>query len=390
MVPDVQKLFRTLVLRNNFKHMRKRIIQVFLLLLLIALIWGGWRTYPMIKIGLAYSSKIMCSCVFVSQRSPESVMAEDLNAFSFADIQVDRETETVTASFLGLSRTALYRKGLGCTLDSGRSVEELRAQAYTAPEISRYDTAYWPLGDRDTFPQPEGVNQQLLDEAFDKAFSEPFEDKKRYTRAAMVVYKDKIIAERYAPGIDAKTPLIGWSMTKSVTNTMVGMLVKEGKLDIYGPAPVPEWQIEADDPRAAITINDLFHMASGLAFEEDYSKASVVNRMLWLEPDAGAIAADQPLADPINTQWYYSSGTTNIISRIVRAQFEQEQDYLDFPRKALFDPLGMTTTIIEPDPSGTFVGSSLMYASARDWRVMAFYTSTTESGKGSAFCQQAG
>ena len=144
-------------------------------------------------------------------------------------------------------------------------------------------------------------------------------------------------------------------------------MVKEGKLDIHTPAPVPEWQIEENDPRKPITINNLLQMSSGLSFEEDYSKASVVNRMLWLEADAAAITAAQPLAEPINTQWYYSSGTTNLLSRIIRDQFEEQQAYLNFPRAVLFNPMGMRTAIIEPDPSGTFVGSSLMYASARDW-----------------------
>ena len=347
--------------------MKKRIIQIVLVALTGGIAYGGYTVYPMLEIAAAYSAKIMCSCVFVSGRTAESVKAQDLEAFSIVNLDVDKQNKLVTGSVLGFSRKAVYREGLGCTLDSEVTAQELKAQPFRPTPITVTDTAYWPTGDLDTFPKPTNVDQALLKAAFDKAFSEPFEDKHRYTRAALVVYKNKIIAEQYAEGIDQNMPLIGWSMTKSVTNALLGVLVKDGKLDIHAPAPVPEWQIEENDPRQPITINNLLHMSSGLSFEEEYSKASVVNRMLWLEADAAAITAAQPLAEPINTQWYYSSGTTNLLSRIVRDQFENQQDYLNFPRTVLFNPLGMRTAIIEPDASGTFVGSSLMYASARDW-----------------------
>lgn len=348
--------------------MKKRILRIALVVFIAIFSWGVYMTIPMLEIAAAYNAKIMCSCVFVSGRSQESVEVEDLGAYSFIRKQVDEQGQKVIGSILGIKRTAIYREGLGCTLDSGLSEAELRAQNFKiTATVTATDTAYWPTGDVDTLPAIEGIDQTQLKNAMDAAFAEPFEDKKRYTRAALVVYKDKIIAERYAEGIDQNTPLLGWSMTKSVTNAFVGILAKAGKLDIHAPAPVPEWQVKADDPRKPITINNLFHMASGLHFEEVYSSASVVNKMLWLAPDAAAITAEQPLAYPINTEWYYSSGTTNIISRIVRDQFDNQQAYLNFPSEALFNPLGMKTAIIEPDPSGTFVGSSLMYASARDW-----------------------
>jgi CubicO group peptidase (beta-lactamase class C family) len=164
------------------------------------------------------------------------------------------------------------------------------------------------------------------------------------------------------------TPQLGWSMTKSVMNALVGILVEEGRLTIRDPAPVPEWR-SAGDPRGAITLDHLLRMSSGLHFTEDYQDPfSDVVQMLFARPDAGAFAASLPLEAPPDSRWQYSSGTTNIISRIVRQTVEGTgSDPLSFPRRALFDRIGMSSAVMEPDPSGTFVGSSFMYATARDW-----------------------
>jgi hypothetical protein len=157
-------------------------------------------------------------------------------------------------------------------------------------------------------------------------------------------------------------------MTKSVTNALVGILVGQGKLSVDEPAPVPEWS-GPDDPRGAITLDQMLRMSSGLEFGEIYEDPrSDVCLMLFSVRDAAAYAADKPLETGPGGKWYYSSGTTNIISRIVRDSVGGTQaDYFAFPRRALFDRIGMRSAIIEPDPSGTFVGSSYMYATARDW-----------------------
>ena len=156
-------------------------------------------------------------------------------------------------------------------------------------------------------------------------------------------------------------------MTKSVNNALVGILVKQGKLATDRPLAAPEWR-RPGDPRAAIRLDDLMRMSSGLKFDENYSgAASDVAKDLFLAEDAGAYAASLPLEKPIGTHWAYSSGTTNIISRAVRLAIGNDPAYRLFPRRALFEPLGMQTAVLEPDPSGTFVGSSYMYASARDW-----------------------
>jgi CubicO group peptidase (beta-lactamase class C family) len=162
-------------------------------------------------------------------------------------------------------------------------------------------------------------------------------------------------------------PLLGWSMAKSVTSTLVGILVKDGKLDIHRPAPVPEWQAAGDD-RKAITLDHLLRMSSGLAFEEVYKPLYDATDMLYGSYDYAAFAAEKPLAAAPNTQWNYSGGTANIVARIVRQTVAPAYpSYYGFLYERLFDRIGMTSAVMEPDSAGTFVGSSYCFATPRDW-----------------------
>ena len=147
----------------------------------------------------------------------------------------------------------------------------------------------------------------------------------------------------------------------------MGILVKEGKLSLGERAPVPEWN-DPDDARHRITMNDMLQMSSGLWFEEHYSNTLAnVNLMLWDRSDAAAYAASQPLYREPGSHWQYSSGTTNIIARIIRHVIGNQKEYFAFPRNALFNKIGMRSAVIEPDAAGNFIGSSLMFATARDW-----------------------
>ncbi|MGA1875399.1 MAG: serine hydrolase domain-containing protein [bacterium] len=182
----------------------------------------------------------------------------------------------------------------------------------------------------------------------------------------VIAHKGSIVAERYAPGFNKDTPLLGWSMTKSVINALVGILVKEDRLSLNSPLPVPEWQ-EESDPRRRITLDHLLHMSSGLRFHEEYDNPLAdVTYMLLRVPDMASYAARKPLEAEPGTQFSYSSGTTNIISRLIQ-QVLRDGNSIDFPRRALFQRLGMDSAVIEQDASGTFVGASFMYATARDW-----------------------
>jgi CubicO group peptidase (beta-lactamase class C family) len=181
-------------------------------------------------------------------------------------------------------------------------------------------------------------------------------------RAVVVVAHGRIVAERYAPGFSAATPLLGWSMAKTVVAGLVGVLVKEGRLTLDQSAG---WATPGGDGRERIRIADLLSMSSGLHFNEGYGAVSDVTRMLYLEPDMSEFARAQPLAHPVGEFWSYSSGTANILSRIVQdaggrlgARVADEK---------IFKPLGMTSAIIETDEDGTLVGSSYMYATTRDW-----------------------
>ena len=350
--------------------MQKPIKYIILLILAIIVFEVGNYAYHMINIAAGYNAKIMCSCVYVSGRDPESVLSQDIavSAASFIGASVDRTDQSASASFLGIKRKAIYRPNIGCTLVSEIEEDVLRNQVIGIwpPSNSPTDTI-WSYGQVDTLPIPDGLDLSKIEEAFEYAFEEPHADNPRYTRAALVVYKGKIVKEQYADGFTKDTPLLGWSMTKSVTNALMGLRVRDGALNLDDIADVPEWHQRNNDPRAAIKIRDLMDMTTGLRFAEDYSSPSDVNKMLWAKESTAAIATTAPLEHPINSQWYYSSGTTNIISQIIRRSFNDVQDYHIYPYKELFDPLGMESAVIEMDASGTFVGSSFMYASARDW-----------------------
>jgi CubicO group peptidase (beta-lactamase class C family) len=179
-------------------------------------------------------------------------------------------------------------------------------------------------------------------------------------RGIVVVHDGHIVAERYAVGFSASTPLLGWSMAKSVLAGLVGMLVKDGRLTLEQSAG---WPSTGD--RARIRIADLLAMSSGLRFNEAYGAVSDVTRMLYLQPDMAQFAREQPPLHPPGEYWSYSSGTANILSRIM--QDAAAPLGAAYPAERLFKPLGMTSATMETDEYGTLVGSSYMYACARDW-----------------------
>lgn len=222
-----------------------------------------------------------------------------------------------------------------------------------------------PPGGPDPWPAPES-EPPALKRLVDDCFPEYNPKRLRRTRAVLIMQDGKILAERYAPGFSAQTRLTGWSMTKAVIGALVGILVREGRLSLSDKMLLPEW-CSPGDPRAQISLEDLLRMRSGLQFSEVYSDPlSDVNQMLWNSRDTAAVAASKPLTAPPGTVWKYSSGTSNIVSRIIRRVVGAEA-YPGFPRRALFEPLGMRSALIEQDASGTFVGSSHCFATARDW-----------------------
>lgn len=340
--------------------LRKKIFffSLFLLLALLALGVSYGLQYG--YIGSSYASKMVCSCIFVSGRALDDIKSEDLYAVPFVTVKVNEQEKSVSSHIYGLAKTkAIYRPGLGCTLVNGISEPVLRQQ----PGLS-IDPSAAHLPDLLVAPMPAHIDSLRLAAAVNRAFAEDNPDQVKRTRAILVLYNGSIIVEKYAGKISKDTPLMGWSMAKSVTGTMIGILVHEKKLDIYRPAPIEEWK---NDERRSITVDQLLRMSSGLQFEENYAKPSDATHMLFRAKGAGQYALQSRPAHRPDEVFSYSSGTTNILQEIIRRQFDQIADYHAFPYKKLFGKMGMTSAVLEPDASGTFVGSSFLYATARDW-----------------------
>ncbi|UCC53896.1 MAG: serine hydrolase, partial [Anaerolineaceae bacterium] len=283
---------------------------------------------------------------------------------------VDYERQQVTAALGPFERRAVYREGLGCTVvdpESGEVVgQPMDMDDASSSALQEGDP--WPEGNFVSLDElPPEVDGAKLASALDAAFAELDPELPVKTRAVVVVYDGQIIAERYAPGFSKDMPMISWSMAKSFANALVGILVGQGKLSLDEPAPVPEWS-DTDDARRVITLDQLLRMSSGLSFDESYGAFSEVSVMLFDRGDTAAYAAAMPLVQEPDKVWHYSSGTSNIISRIARdAVGGTAQDGLEFPRQALFAPIGMNSAVFEPDAVGTFVGSSFVQATARDY-----------------------
>jgi CubicO group peptidase (beta-lactamase class C family) len=353
-------------MKNAYKQAIVGVAVVALALAIAVLFYGS----QLAAIGTAYAAKILCSGIFVSQRDAQSLLGTDVSAdyLSFLrhiDVQVDRGSREVTATFFGLAkRKAVYREGRGCAVIHGEAAEPPTPR--TDGSIDRLPEQRAVMDQLDTVDRLPSELESRLDAALEWAFLEPDPALPRRTRAVVVVYRGRLVAERYADPFTKDTPLNGWSMTKSVVNALVGVLVKEGKVSLSDSVAIPEWR-GSSDPRRKITLEQLLHMSSGLQFHEDYVNLFAdMTYMLLGVPDVAAYAAAKPLEAKPGTRWSYSSGTTNIIAYAVR-QIVGDSDYLQFPRRALFDRLGMTSAVIETDAVGTFVGSSFMYATARDW-----------------------
>jgi CubicO group peptidase (beta-lactamase class C family) len=182
--------------------------------------------------------------------------------------------------------------------------------------------------------------------------------------AFMVLHRGIPIVEAYQPQFNSKTRFQSWSMAKSITNALVGVMVREGKMDIRQPVNLPQWQ---NDDRKRITLKDLMQMQSGLKWNEDYGNRSDVTLMLYNEPDFARYTYTRPLEYPVGSKWLYSSGSTNIISYLVRQALNNDADYYSYAKTHLFDKTGMRSALFELDASGTQVGSSYLYATARDY-----------------------
>jgi CubicO group peptidase (beta-lactamase class C family) len=328
----------------------------------VSLVPPGFR-----ETSTGFAAKVAASAVFVSGRSLESVYEQELapdglleQAFRFfLSLKVNQAEQSVTARVLGVERTAVFREGYGCSLAIGRTVDELRAQVSDAGEPRPPSQPRETIGD----DREMSFDREALETAIEAAFQNPIIK----TRAVVVIQDGRLIGERYAEGFHAGMPLPGWSVTKSVTHALVGIRVRQGRMRPEAPLALQAWR-EADNPRAAITLDQMLRMSSGLKWkEESPDHTSDMTRMLFMERSMADFAAQAPVVAAPGKRWVYSSGTTNLICEALRQSFDEDREYWEFPRRELFDPIGMTSAIFELDASGTFVGSSYCFATARDW-----------------------
>ncbi len=331
------------------------------LVLSAAAVWLAVAPPDLLRLATGYAAKITCSNAFVAGRDPQEVLALDVQApghplLRFVSVDSDpvaRTTKTRIFGFFAPS-LAIHREGMGCT-----SVPDGDAAAAALPPVAplpprQDETAAWPEGD-DVEPSDDRRLAAVLD---DPALVGPG------MRAVVVVHRGRIVGERYADGFDASTPLLGWSMTKTISAALVGTLVRDGRLSLDEDGLLPIW---SGDERRNIRLADLMSMSSGLTFNEDYGDIADITRMLYLTSDMAAFASGMDLAAPIGTIFNYSSGTSVLVSRIWQDRFQEPSEALAWPGRALFAPLGMSSAVFEADARGTFVGSSYLYATARDW-----------------------
>ena len=343
----------------------KKILKYSLLLIVLAIIYVVYTNYPRLNIISGYSAKNMSSSVFLAERTLEITDKQDNNfsPINIAEDKVNIEEKSATASVYGfMKRKAIYKEGLGSILVLDDFEED--TQFLVPNRIKATSNLPYPYGDAAQKDTVFGnVNYNELQTAVSNAFDVNDEYIKK-TRAVVVIYKDQIIAEKYAEGFDKNSKILGWSMTKSITSAVVGILEKQGRVDVNQTNLFPEWE---NDERSKITLNNLLQMNSGLEWNEDYNTMSDVTKMLFLAKDMTKSQKEKPLTGEPNNSWNYSSGTTNLVSGYIRNQFKTHQEYLDFWYAELIDKIGMSSMLIETDLSGNYVGSSYGWATPRDW-----------------------
>jgi len=344
----------------------KKLIKYFVLLGLIVIAYFGFTTYPKLDIVSGFSSKSVASHLFLAGRDQAFTEKEDNNipSMELATNEVDEISKAVNSTALYIkTRKAIYRDGVGVVLLPEKVA--IKQATYLKPNRDKTPkNKIYPYGNikqMDTIFQ--NINYKKLENAVTNSFVDTELEIKK-TRSVLVLYKDHVIAEKYANGFDEKSLFLGWSMTKSVTSAVLGAMEKQDLVDLNQTELFKEWR---DDDRKNISLKNLLNMNSGLEWEEDYSKICDVTKMLFIEPDMSSVQKEKSATGLQNESWNYSSGTTNMLSGFIRNQFISHQEYLDFWYSALIDKIGMYSMLIETDYSGNYVGSSYGWATARDW-----------------------
>jgi CubicO group peptidase (beta-lactamase class C family) len=347
----------------------RRLIAAALILAVPVALGIVYRPDRAIRVATGVIAHNVCSKTFVSGLDPQAVFSEILDRAGIRRLRwglsyrLDRTSQTVDASLAGLFGShAVFHEGLGCVLTHGS-----REPYFLRSDIAALRTPKTPplLGEI-AGPAPVEPSDPKLKAALDHAFEEPPEPPFRRTKAVIVVRKDRVIAERYAEGIGVDTPLLGFSMTKSVINALMGILTVQGIVTPSMPAPIPEWRA-LSDPRHEIEVEHLMRMTTGLALDETNSGFDPASQMIYLHNDMAGFAVKAGMIAPPGKRWAYSSPTTELLARIIRDAVGGPEKTLAFAWRELFNPLGMRSVTLEFDGAGTLQGSTYMLASARDW-----------------------
>ena len=322
------------------------------------------------------AAKGICSAAFVAGRPVANLMEEDVLGASpvlkAISVSVDEAQHTVTARFAGIvSRRASLVSARGCVLDAE---PDPTAQAYKPQANSQ---AAWPQGDLAWAPSEwgPGVDAVRLQQVANDAFVGAGDVNGANARGLAVVHQGRLLLLREANGFAPGTPLHGWSMTKTLTGMLAhkleaqaGLKMDAAVVDAFPEGRAPAWVADwRRDGRKDIKVADLLYMRDGLASVEGYQPWSDVPHMLWAEADMPAWAADHPAEAAPGTRWRYLSATANLLAAVARGRFDNDAAYWDYPRKALFAPIGAKSAVIETDLRGNWVGSSYAWASTADW-----------------------
>jgi CubicO group peptidase (beta-lactamase class C family) len=327
-------------------------------------------------------AKIMCSAVFVTGLDP-AFAAENVGYFTapyaerakLGTPKINREAKSVQVTMPnGVVRTAKLLGSQGCvTLPIGAAEPSFKPSIVKSA-LPDPQTLPWPMGDLPGEGDPlTGLDKAKIAQAIDAAF-----DPAAMTAAFIVTYKGRIIAERYGDGVTATTPLESWSMGKSLSGTLMGVLLKQGAYDMMQPAPIPEWQ-SPDDPRAKIRIVDILNMSSGLRIkapqDPDFDPKGPYPDHLYLytgSVDSFKFAATRPQQWPPNTVGRYRNTDPVLTNYMIRLAVEKRgENYHAFPQRALFDKIGVRNMVMDTDPFGNFLTHGYELGSGRDWARLA-------------------
>jgi len=332
---------------------------------------------------MAWGAHHLCAGLFVVgrdfERPADVVLSRDIARFDHFrwedafQYDVDWEGERVVVSATGLpSRSAGYHGDQGCIIESGGPLDLEFSPETLSSLLPDARTQGWPTGDAGAHgPVPDGADAEALRAAMDGAMGPAGQN----TRALVVIHGGRIIAERYAEGFGPHTPQLSWSQGKSIAAALTGILVQEGALALDDPAPVEEWHRNPDDPRGQIRIRDLLHMSSGLDFlnlglddPRSYTAANEHFRIYQDALDVCEHAIEQPMDLPPDSAFRYRNSDPLTLTCIARRIVEERgEDWLGFPQRALFDPIGIRDAVLETDRFGNFIITGYDYLSAYDW-----------------------